>query len=559
METGSTKLIESSALCTYYHTSLDKYSLPDFTPGVKYFLKKLYKAGGKVDKEVVFAFYDEFGTHFPVEVDYGARYTYQHKLSTSSYERMSRTGISVSAQASYSSGFFSMGGGVGMDKEKEQVAKNFQKNAQSTTIAVGAPPPADGNQNTWASEVKSSPLPVKYKLVPISDVLFDEKNPYLKNIMQHAPYRQTAKQTLEEISEQDYIRHLISKGIPLKVGESSVTLIRDYILRWPLYDEFSDNIDSKQCREMCVNRMDCAIVSSYIDNSNQCRMDNDDELYRKLHKYSGGRTLIINDHLVREMGLNELQYPSTVARITKLNIKGSYNYNVLKSFCRAACALDEQCTGYELSDRKHLKSNCRTYQTHSEVLVPTQRRQFETHIMPKNIRIKAKKSLADMPVVRFFSETKMSHSTKSTMDKCDYDCCKIYCFEFSDSTAFYVSEDKLCTIVRGYNTVSVSQDKAQSNIVGVLPEKVEGGWFNMEGMALTESHSRRWKPVTRNECAEYCARDVTCLVASWHKSQNRCYTFNRESYMGSTPTFEVESVVMFPNTATKIQMMSEPE
>ena len=90
-------------------------------------------------------------------------------MSSSSYKTLSSSEFSVSVQASYS-GLFSVGGGFGLDSSQSQAASRFSKNVETTTIAVGAPPPSNGDAMTWASTVKDTPVPVYYSMGSIEEL-----------------------------------------------------------------------------------------------------------------------------------------------------------------------------------------------------------------------------------------------------------------------------------------------------------------------------------------------------------------------------------------------------
>lgn len=551
LETGSSKIIESSATCKYFYTELDRYNLPDFTAGVGSALRQMnqgLKSNGKIDSNVAFRLFDDFGTHFPVELQYGARFTYQYKLTTSAYESLKSSSLSVEAQASYS-GLASVSGGSGMTTAQENAVKKFQENSLSTTKTVGAPPPADGKALTWASEVKTSPLPVKYKLAPISDILFDRRNSHLVNYIEDT-YIDAAKQAIDQLMGADYARYLEQNGIHLKVDNSAVVKFRDYAIAE--YDEEKSGIDYDRCRDICMNRRECVALSSYV---NKCRLDDDDEPYRKLSYKSGSITMIVKENLVREMGLKELQYSSSVARITEVNIKGSSNYDVLKSFCKAVCVADDQCTGFELSDRQNMRHNCATYRSHSQSLTSTAKHQFETHIMPNHVKTKEKQSLRAMAVVKRFGGFGMSGTFSNSKDRCEFDCCKRLCISYNDCSAFRVRGSGTCSLVRSQDSVSLVRASG-SEIIGILPDSQQGGWFNMTGYVTSNSGSYQWQARSQSSCADICAQDVTCVVASWVAPQSKCYTFDRHSYLGSAPSYDVNSALMFPSTAVKIEKLS---
>ncbi|KAH3850754.1 hypothetical protein DPMN_093227 [Dreissena polymorpha] len=171
MSTGEFVFIISSAKCNYYFSKLITEEAPDFDP---VFVKKVHtlNATGQ-NPELYHEFFETYGTHFPTEVTFGARFIYEHKMSSTKYESETKSGVNVAVQASYS-GMFSAGGGFNMDSDQRQSASDFSKSVETKTITVGAPPLSDGDAMTWASHVKTSPVPTTHKL-PSIELLFTER------------------------------------------------------------------------------------------------------------------------------------------------------------------------------------------------------------------------------------------------------------------------------------------------------------------------------------------------------------------------------------------------
>ena len=170
MSTGQSVYVMSTASCKYYSTNIELTAPPPFESGFLRWSEKLIEAS---DEEVIefINYYGShyYGTHYLKEVTFGAKYIFQHKMSSSSYKTLSSSEFSVSVQASYS-GLFSVGGGFGLDSSQSQAASRFSKSVETTTIAVGAPPPSNGDAMTWASTVKDTPVPVYYSMGSIVEL-----------------------------------------------------------------------------------------------------------------------------------------------------------------------------------------------------------------------------------------------------------------------------------------------------------------------------------------------------------------------------------------------------
>lgn len=202
--------IISTAHCNYYISKFKKENPPPFS---QMFFNWVHKLNTSTDNDVVFEFFDTFGTHFAKEVSFGARFSYQHKMNSSLYKSKRENGTNVAAQASYN-GLYSIGGSFSLTSEQSQEAKNFSKLVETKTITVGAAPPANGDAMTWASTVQNNPVPSQYKLEPIEN-LFHER------YMEHLDIDfQTIASKLENL-KMKYYNNLIAKKYKIEIENQS--------------------------------------------------------------------------------------------------------------------------------------------------------------------------------------------------------------------------------------------------------------------------------------------------------------------------------------------------
>ena len=169
VSTGESVFILSKASCNYYYMRLLEDDAPPFDP---LFMEWIIKLNNTEDESVYVKFFERYGTHFLKEVKFGASFTYEHKMSSSSYKSEQENGVNVAASASYS-GLFSVGASFSMDTDQKKAASEFRKKVETKTITIGAAPPANGDALTWASTVKESPVPVSYVLGSMEE-LFTE-------------------------------------------------------------------------------------------------------------------------------------------------------------------------------------------------------------------------------------------------------------------------------------------------------------------------------------------------------------------------------------------------
>ena len=169
VSTGESVLIMSQATCRYYKTRLDTETPPALHDNFINKVNSIVSAATTDKESAVHDFLDVYGTHFFTDIDFGARYTKEHEMSFSQYEVASSRSIAVSAQASFS-GVVQVGGGASLSTDQREAASDFQKRVKTTTITIGATPPASGDAMEWASTVKDDPMPIRFSLSSIEDL-----------------------------------------------------------------------------------------------------------------------------------------------------------------------------------------------------------------------------------------------------------------------------------------------------------------------------------------------------------------------------------------------------
>ncbi|XP_053386119.1 perivitellin-2 67 kDa subunit-like [Mercenaria mercenaria] len=164
ISSGESVFIISFAKCSYYFIKLITEKPPKFDAVFIEWIQKLNNTNA--NSEIYFDFFDTYGTHFLMEVTYGARYTLEHKMSSDTFESKREHGVNVGQEASYA-GLFNVGRTFSFDASTREIATSFLKSVEIKTITVGAALPSNGDTSTWASEFKNSPIPTAYKLSSI--------------------------------------------------------------------------------------------------------------------------------------------------------------------------------------------------------------------------------------------------------------------------------------------------------------------------------------------------------------------------------------------------------
>ena len=167
---GETFLIISDASCHYYKSRLDLHAPPPLNDDFVQLVNRLITAGDQ--QAAAHDFFNTYGTHFALEMDFGARFTKQHQMTYHDYdEAVTLSDLDITWQANFASTLDLSGETQLLNDEQRQAAANFQKRVETTTHTVGTTPPVSGDATTWASMVKQDPMPIRYKLRRI-DSLF---------------------------------------------------------------------------------------------------------------------------------------------------------------------------------------------------------------------------------------------------------------------------------------------------------------------------------------------------------------------------------------------------
>ena len=168
MTTTKDKHMISTAVCNVYKARMDAYDPPKLHPK---FIKALTTLSTDYDEKEYFKFLDYFGTHAVTEISMGARYGMISKISEEAYNRLSNEKFSITAAASFS--VLGISGSVDNRNADEKNMANKYRSAMTSfqIISVGAKPVAGGDHIAWAEQTITQPMPLRYTLIPLSELL----------------------------------------------------------------------------------------------------------------------------------------------------------------------------------------------------------------------------------------------------------------------------------------------------------------------------------------------------------------------------------------------------
>ena len=336
MSSANSVFVISKATCNYYFVKMDIVKPPKLHPG---FLEWSARVATSNDEEEVLRFLDYYGTHYAPEVVFGARYIYKHVMSSNDYKTMSSSGTSVGVRASYS-GLFSVGGGFNLDSSQREAATEFSKKVRTTTITVGAPPPANGDAMTWASTVKDFPVPAKYVLKSL-DQLFSDT--FIQGIRgrQEMPFNHTKvaekiRHALRAGNDKSYCMYLKNN----KEVDSCENPVEEIEMKKIYLSPFSNRRRGtlETCKDACMKESSCVGISYGT------RANDDAPCYLV------GRTLVSlvdNEEMDSFIFTSKLRTTRTNLTVLNADVTGRNSRNATKvediDKCQELCHLDIQC------------------------------------------------------------------------------------------------------------------------------------------------------------------------------------------------------------------------
>nr|KAG5697521.1 hypothetical protein BaRGS_019475 [Batillaria attramentaria] len=294
LESGQSVYIVSSASCDYYYMKLKEYDLPPFD---SLFVEWILRLNNTDDDNTYLDFFANYGTHYIQEASFGASFTYEYKMDSSTYESETSSGVDVAVSASYS-GAVKVGASASLSTTEAAAASDFQSKTTSRTLTVGAPPPSDGDTLTWAAEVKQNPLPVSYDLESIENLfteLFMGPGTYMENYtIDYDAIKACFSENTQpngfkfgtkiENTKKTYCEQLKSEGVVNDCSDYISGITLDNTKLSGDYTSYSNVETSGACIDLCYDLTDCEAVD-YCD---VC--GSSDTFYRQAAEYGNMQT-----------------------------------------------------------------------------------------------------------------------------------------------------------------------------------------------------------------------------------------------------------------------------
>ncbi|KAK7477988.1 hypothetical protein BaRGS_00030746 [Batillaria attramentaria] len=325
LESGQSVYIVSSASCDYYYMKLKEYDLPPFD---SLFVEWILRLNNTDDDNTYLDFFANYGTHYIQEASFGASFTYEYKMDSSTYESETSSGVDVAVSASYS----------GAVKSK----------TTSRTLTVGAPPPSDGDTLTWAAEVKQNPLPVSYDLESIEN-LFTELFMGPGTYMENYTIDYDAIKTKIENTKKTYCEQLKSEGLVDDCSDYISGITLDNTKLSGDYTSYSDIETSGACIDLCYDLTDCEAVD-YCD---VCRVYMASAVDSGSYDEDWESTILLpnvaSPVILRDTGISGVE-----RALNDGTVSNAYD-------CFTQCAEDSYCVAFSFCPCEGLNQKCYLY------------------------------------------------------------------------------------------------------------------------------------------------------------------------------------------------------
>lgn len=350
--------IISTANCNYYLSKL----VTEAAEFDDVFIKWVYKLNSPgLDQDVYFNFFETYGTHFATEMTFGARYTYEFKMSSRYYENQRKNSVNLRRSASSTSfwGLRKKKTSVEISKSEEERITEFSENVEIKTVSVGATPPENGSALVWASEVKANPVPIAYELSSIEE-LFTER--YMKTIA--VDYNRIRTNIVDLKTE--YCLFLQKNG-KVETCESQMAGIE---LKNTMLSVHYSKIPAStisDCVDMCLEEIQCEAISFCIN----CPDNNID--HKTCHLFNGENGKILMARQTETPGFlwQSIVFPEKIdseIKLTNVSVigmargfekEGDKTADLVK--CKELCIQDAYCSAYSFCDCKDQVSKCKMF------------------------------------------------------------------------------------------------------------------------------------------------------------------------------------------------------
>ncbi len=161
-------LIQAIATCTEYDAHITAFAFPRFTSN---FMAAIASLPTEFDESMYLRVVGEFGTHILSGARMGAVYGQRSEFTSNQWSRMKAFSKSIDVAAKLAVLGISTGTSSLTEDQRKEVQIFNHMSFRQRVFTIGSKPPLDGQQATWAREVKENPMPTNYRVIPLWQVM----------------------------------------------------------------------------------------------------------------------------------------------------------------------------------------------------------------------------------------------------------------------------------------------------------------------------------------------------------------------------------------------------
>ncbi|PVD27543.1 hypothetical protein C0Q70_12705 [Pomacea canaliculata] len=343
-------LVVSRATCSLHHVT---HLLQKPLPLHPMFVDWVLRLNNTDDEDAYLQFIDTYGTHFVSRARSGASFTLVHKMEEDVYRQ--HTEGHVTAAASYSSAAL-LGQYETLTSDHKRAADDFRNQVETMTVAVGAPPPSDGDSLRWLTAADNHPVTISYEVSSL-DVLFSKPFMGEGSALERYAIDHVGMRNMVLATKQKYCKYLKTKEL---VGDCEhltpgLSLLHTRLMG---HSDYTPAASADLCVEKCHQLPDCVAVTvcSGCDTNdighNDCRVFRFGNIHSAVTDPQWQTTILVNK-------LKTLLKVQNTTAVVDPRSESSPALTVTSARdCLTSCVQDASCVGFTLSDTSGRISKC---------------------------------------------------------------------------------------------------------------------------------------------------------------------------------------------------------
>ena len=445
----------------------------------------------------------------------------------------------------------------------KQAVSDFRSNSEVSTIAVGSPPPNDGDATSWASSIKAAPVPIRYELRAMQSLFTPDlmsqfvSSKSALNLVQNKLLELESLYSLHRIIA-DSSRNDFDDLTPIKFVGAALN---------PDDNTKSLDVDQDECCRKCEETR-CSIFTYLADGQTplsglaRCNLAQQSQVYLILNVV-GATTMVVTKSLQDNLFLADVKYDKSAKRGKKFNVqpraaKDVFGFSTLSliSVCGRFCRIHSGCRGFEIADiNTEYAYNCVLYERlGTNLTASSDETDFQTVFASSN----PKKNMFDfLDNLSLKVNVSISGDIHWVTDNhCDYSClANQACFGIAVKPNAQI--DNCLHLIEGNaQYLSATNRSIQSMTVAIKAERIlNDNLFVRDVLCLNSTNDIESDGASNvNDCVNQCAENSFCINLSFDGTvPGNCFLHTTFSFGGSECVYSPGSVLILPSLMERMK------